>query len=61
MPKAKRDIAREILEGIAELKRGNTGRTTSVSSDARFVGSDNRAGDVAPRPRWPLRGRARGK
>jgi putative transcriptional regulator len=32
MNEAKRDIAREILEGIMELKRGETGRVTNLPS-----------------------------
>jgi putative transcriptional regulator len=32
MDKAKRDIGREILEGIIELKRGETGRVTHLPS-----------------------------
>jgi putative transcriptional regulator len=32
MNKAKRDIGREILEGILELKRGETGRVTHLPS-----------------------------
>lgn len=32
MDKAKRDIGREILEGIIELKRGETGRVTHMPS-----------------------------
>lgn len=32
MDKAKRDIGREILEGVLELKRGETGRVTVIPS-----------------------------
>lgn len=32
MDKAKRDVGREILEGILELKRGETGRITHLPS-----------------------------
>jgi putative transcriptional regulator len=32
MDKAKRDIGREILDGILELKRGETGRVTNLPS-----------------------------
>ncbi|MDQ3027546.1 MAG: helix-turn-helix domain-containing protein [Pseudomonadota bacterium] len=32
MNKAKRDIGREILDGIMELKRGETGRVTNLPS-----------------------------
>ena len=32
MTRAKRDIGREILEGIMELKRGETGRITNLPS-----------------------------
>jgi putative transcriptional regulator len=32
MDKAKRDIGREILDGIIELKRGETGRVTHLPS-----------------------------
>ena len=32
MNRAKRDIGREILEGIMELKRGETGRVTNLPS-----------------------------
>ena len=32
MNRAKRDIGREILEGIMELKRGETGRITNLPS-----------------------------
>ncbi len=34
MPKAKRDIGQEILEGIRELKRGEHGRIINVPSVA---------------------------
>ena len=36
MHKAKRDIGREILDGILELKRGVTGRVTHLPSVARI-------------------------
>ena len=32
MPKAKRNIAREILEGLREIKRGEYGRVTTIPS-----------------------------
>ena len=32
MNRAKRDIGREILDGIMELKRGETGRVTNLPS-----------------------------
>ena len=32
MPKSKRNIGREILEGLRELKRGEYGRVTTVPS-----------------------------
>ena len=32
MVKAKRDVGREILDGILELKRGDTGRVTNLPS-----------------------------
>ena len=32
MPKAKRNIGKEILEGIRQLKRGEHGRVTKVPS-----------------------------
>ena len=32
MPKTKRNIGREILEGLRELKRGEYGRVTTVPS-----------------------------
>ena len=32
MDKTKRDIGREILDGILELKRGETGRVTNLPS-----------------------------
>jgi putative transcriptional regulator len=35
MANAKRDIGKEILEGILELKRGDAGRTTEVPVVAR--------------------------
>ena len=35
MTDTKRDVGREILEGILELKRGDTGRVTEVPSVAR--------------------------
>jgi putative transcriptional regulator len=35
MASSKRDIGNEILEGILELKRGESGRTTEVPSVAR--------------------------
>src|ERR1700716_3749997 len=35
MANSKRDIGREILEGILQLKRGETGRITEVPSVAR--------------------------
>lgn len=35
MATIKRDVGREILEGILELKRGETGRITQVPSVAR--------------------------
>lgn len=34
MTKAKRDIGQEVLEGILELKRGDTGRITEVPAVA---------------------------
>jgi putative transcriptional regulator len=34
MPRGERDIGREILEGIRELKRGQHGRITTVPSVA---------------------------
>jgi putative transcriptional regulator len=34
MPSVKRDIGQEILEGIRELKRGETGRITTVPAVA---------------------------
>jgi len=34
MVKAKRDIGQEILDGILEIKRGETGRVTQVPSVA---------------------------
>ncbi len=34
MPKGERDIGREILDGIRQLKRGQHGRTTTVPSVA---------------------------
>jgi putative transcriptional regulator len=36
MANAQRDIGQEILEGILELKRGETGRITEVPSVARI-------------------------
>jgi putative transcriptional regulator len=36
MSEAKRDLGREILEGIRELKRGESGRVTSVPSVGRI-------------------------
>ena len=32
MPKAKRNIGREILEGLREIKRGEYGRVTTIPS-----------------------------
>ena len=34
MPKTKRDIGREILEGIRQIKKGEIGRITTVPSVA---------------------------
>ena len=34
MPKAKRNIGREILQGLRELKRGEYGRVTTIPSVA---------------------------
>src|SRR5258708_79776 len=36
MAKAKRDVGREILEGILELKAGDTGRVTNLPSDSQI-------------------------
>lgn len=36
MPKAKRNIGQEILEGIRQLKRGEHGRVVKVSSVTRI-------------------------
>jgi putative transcriptional regulator len=36
MDKTKRDIGREILDGILELKRGETGRVTNLPSVTRI-------------------------
>lgn len=36
MTSAKRDIGTEILEGIRQLKRGKTGRVTTVPSVAKI-------------------------
>jgi antitoxin HigA-1 len=36
MVKAIRDVGREILDGILELKRGETGRVTKVAAIARI-------------------------
>ena len=36
MDRAKRDIGREILDGILELKRGETGRVTHLPSVAQI-------------------------
>ncbi len=35
MVKAKRDVGREILAGILELKRGKAGRVTEISATGR--------------------------
>ena len=61
MRRAKRNIGREILQGIAELRRGKTGRVTQVAADAGFVGSDSQSGDVARRSKRLLRRHSRGK
>jgi len=39
MANAKRDIGQEILDGILELKRGETGRVTEIPSVAEIRGA----------------------
>jgi len=49
MTKAKRNVGREILDGLRELKRGEYGRVVNVPSreEDKEVGSDDRPAGVA--------------
>ena len=68
-PKQKRDVGRETLEGIRELKRGESGRVRNVPTVAEgvttaargFIGSDQTPGNVAVNTKRLLRERSRRK